>query len=87
MVASALGMPVSTTHCQVPIYFNVRKANFFQLGEIFQVGAVIAIGIQSAGIKSVDWMMVKDIVLSWLLTVPFAAVVAAGIFNMLKLVL
>ena len=50
-----------------------------------QVGAVVAIGIQAAGVGSVDWRVVGEIVVSWVLTVPFAALLAAGILSALKL--
>jgi phosphate/sulfate permease len=52
---------------------------------ILQVGAVVAIGIQSSGFNSVDWVMIREIVTSWVLTVPFAALLAAGLLNLFKL--
>jgi phosphate/sulfate permease len=50
-----------------------------------QVGAVVAIGMQASGTGRVDWRVVREIVLSWVLTVPFAALLAAGILSALKL--
>jgi phosphate/sulfate permease len=41
--------------------------------------------MQSAGADSVEWQVVREIVASWVLTVPFAALLAAGILNALKL--
>lgn len=65
VLASVIGFPVSTTHCQV--------------------GAVVSLGMYSSGSKSVNWHLVYEIVLSWVLTVPFAAVVSIGILHALKL--
>lgn len=41
--------------------------------------------MQSAGVGSVDWPVVREIIASWMLTVPFAALLAGGILNALKL--
>lgn len=55
--ATALGIPVSTTHCQV--------------------GAVIFVGWVSNGFSSVKWSMFGWIALTWLITLPTAAGLAA----------
>ena len=57
VLASWLGMPVSSTHCQI--------------------GSVIAVGVADAGLHSVQWSLFGSIVLTWLITVPAAAGVAA----------
>lgn len=62
LVASRLGLPISTTHTLV--------------------GAVIGIGL-ARGIEAINLGMTRDIVLSWLLTLPAGALVASGIFFIL----
>ena len=55
--ATALGIPVSTTHCQV--------------------GAVVFVGWTAAGPKSVKWSMFGWIAVTWLITLPSSAALAA----------
>lgn len=57
VLASVVGMPVSSTHCQI--------------------GSIVAVGIAEAGVGSVEWSVLSKIVVSWLVTVPLAAVAAA----------
>ena len=59
LVASKLGMPISTTHTVV--------------------GAIIGVGL-ARGLEAVDLRIIKKIVLSWLITVPIAAITAALIY-------
>ena len=58
VLASVVGMPVSSTHCQI--------------------GSIVAVGIAETGLASVEWSVFGKIVVSWLVTVPLAAV-AAGV--------
>ncbi len=66
LVASRLGMPISTTHTLV--------------------GAVLGIGL-ARGIEAINLGMTRDIVLSWLLTLPAGALMASGIFYLLRFLL
>jgi PiT family inorganic phosphate transporter len=59
VLASKLGLPVSTTHVLV--------------------GAVIGVGF-ARGIGAINTRVVTGIVASWLITVPFTAILAAGLF-------
>jgi PiT family inorganic phosphate transporter len=59
LIASKLGMPVSTTHAVV--------------------GAVIGVGL-ARGLDALDLSIIKKIVITWVITVPIAAVTTAGIF-------
>ncbi|MGB8328750.1 MAG: inorganic phosphate transporter [Polyangiales bacterium] len=59
VLASKLGLPVSTTHTLV--------------------GAVIGVGF-ARGIGAINTKVVSGIVASWLITVPFTAILAAGLF-------
>ena len=59
LLASKLGMPVSTTHAVV--------------------GAVIGVGL-ARGLDALDLSIIKKIVVTWVITVPVAAVTTAVIF-------
>jgi len=59
VLASKLGLPVSTTHTLV--------------------GAVIGVGF-ARGIGAINTRVVTGIVASWFITVPFTAILAAGLF-------
>ncbi|XRB18001.1 phosphate transporter [Pseudoscourfieldia marina] len=59
VIATFLGMPVSTTHCQV--------------------GAVVFVGVAAFGFKHVKWWLFGVIVLTWVLTLPFAGLIGAAL--------
>ncbi|MCB1933844.1 MAG: inorganic phosphate transporter [Candidatus Accumulibacter sp.] len=65
VLASGLGLPVSTTH--------------------IAVGAVMGVGL-ARGIGALDLRVIGGIILSWFITVPVGAILAAGIFYMLKVI-
>ncbi len=64
VVASRLGLPISTTHTLV--------------------GAVFGVGL-ARGIEALNLNAIRDIVLSWVLTIPAGAVLAIGIYYLLTL--
>ncbi|WP_461864906.1 inorganic phosphate transporter [Thermococcus sp.] len=64
LVASSLGMPISTTHTVV--------------------GAVVGIGL-ARGVKAINKDILKDIVISWFVTVPVAAIISGILFKVLML--
>jgi inorganic phosphate transporter, PiT family len=63
LVASKLGMPISTTHCLV--------------------GAVLGVGL-ARGIKALNLNMLRDILLSWIVTLPASAVMSILCFYLLR---
>ncbi|RDE49512.1 MAG: anion permease [Candidatus Accumulibacter meliphilus] len=63
VLASGLGLPVSTTH--------------------IAVGAVMGVGL-ARGIGALDLRVIGGIILSWFITVPVGAILAAIIFFILK---
>ncbi|HZD03281.1 MAG TPA: anion permease [Longimicrobiales bacterium] len=65
LVASRLGLPVSTTHVLV--------------------GSVVGVGF-AQGLAALDLRTVRDIVYSWIATVPAAAALGAALFWVLKAV-
>lgn len=62
LIASWLGLPISTTHTVV--------------------GAVIGVGL-ARGVKAINKNIVRDIIISWFVTVPVAALVSGIIFKIL----
>lgn len=44
-----------------------------------QIGSVVAVGIAEAGVSNLNWTVFNKIMISWLVTVPLAAVAAAGL--------
>lgn len=65
MIASRLGMPISTTHTLV--------------------GAVIGVGL-ARGIEALNIGMTRDIIASWIITIPAGALTAVAVYNILALV-
>ncbi|GAB5411081.1 MAG: inorganic phosphate transporter [Chlamydiales bacterium] len=63
LVASKLGLPVSTTHCIV--------------------GAVLGVGL-ARGISALNLRMLRDIVLSWIITLPASAFACIILFYIIK---
>lgn len=64
LIASKLGMPVSTTHCIV--------------------GAVFGVGL-AKGISALNLRMLKDIILSWIVTLPSSAIASIVIYMLIKM--
>lgn len=63
LVASKLGLPISTTHCLV--------------------GAVLGVGL-ARGIRALNLSILRDIVLSWVITLPASAAMSICIFYALR---
>ncbi len=65
LLASKLGLPISTTHCIV--------------------GAVLGVGL-ARGISALNLRTLKDIALSWVVTIPSSAIVCILLFYLIKTV-
>ena len=66
IVASYLGLPISTTHTLV--------------------GSVIGVGM-AGGLAAVNLNIIRKIVASWILTVPIAAGISAGLYVLMRVVI
>ncbi len=65
LLASKLGMPISTTHALV--------------------GAILGVGL-ARGISAINLRMVKDIALSWVITIPVCIFISIVMFYILKVI-
>ncbi len=63
LIASKLGMPISTTHCLV--------------------GAILGVGL-ARGMRALNLNILRDIVLSWIITLPASAAMSIMLFYALK---
>ena len=63
LLASKLGLPISTTHCII--------------------GAVLGVGM-ARGMRALNLNMIKEIVLSWIITIPASAILSISIFYFLR---
>jgi PiT family inorganic phosphate transporter len=66
LIASKLGMPISTTHCLV--------------------GSVLGIGL-ARGIRALNLRTIKEIVLSWIITLPASALMSIVCYYILKIII
>jgi len=66
LLASKLGLPISTTHCLV--------------------GAVLGVGL-ARGLRALNLQMLREIALSWVITLPASAFMSIVCFYLLKSVL
>jgi inorganic phosphate transporter, PiT family len=63
LIASKLGLPISTTHCLV--------------------GAVLGVGL-ARGMRALNLNMLRDIILSWVITIPASAIMSILLFYALR---
>ncbi|EFO87048.1 hypothetical protein CRE_19388 [Caenorhabditis remanei] len=63
LLASKIGLPISTTHCLV--------------------GSVVAVGSIRSG-EGIKWSIFRNIVISWVVTLPVAGLISAGIMLLIK---
>lgn len=63
LIASKLGLPISTTHCLV--------------------GSVLGVGL-ARGFRALNLSMLRDILLSWIVTIPASAIMTIIAFYILK---
>lgn len=71
LLASKIGLPISTTHCKVGSVVFVGYSN----------AKTDASGVKE---KAVDWKLFRSIVYAWLVTVPVAALLSAAFMFVLK---
>lgn len=66
LIASKLGLPISTTHCLV--------------------GAVLGVGL-ARGLRALNLGILREIAISWIITIPASATVSIAFFYLLKALL
>jgi solute carrier family 20 (sodium-dependent phosphate transporter) len=71
LLASKIGLPISTTHCKVGSVVFVGYSN----------AKCDAEGNQE---RAVDWKLFRSIVYAWLVTVPVAAALSAAFMYVLS---
>lgn len=91
LLASKIGIPISTTHCKVGSVVFVGYANS-KLEERQAIAELKNNKNHRASIShqkaSVDWSLFRNIVYAWVVTVPVAALLSAGfMFALCKIVL
>jgi PiT family inorganic phosphate transporter len=65
LIASKLGLPISTTHCIV--------------------GGVLGVGL-ARGLSALNLRTLRDIILSWIITIPSSAIVCILIFEVIRII-
>ncbi len=63
LIASKLGLPISTTHCLVGAVFGVGMAH---------------------GIRALNLSMIREIIISWIVTIPISALMCIAVFYALR---
>jgi len=79
LVATRLGIPVSTTHLEVGAVVGMGVA----YGMVNKGKAGAEDETQGSVLKSVNWFLLIKVFTSWIFTLPLAGITAAGIFAML----
>ncbi|XP_059621511.1 sodium-dependent phosphate transporter 1-B isoform X2 [Phlebotomus argentipes] len=78
LLASKIGLPISTTHCKVGSVVFVGYANTSN-----SCRTPTADDEGAAREKAVDWSLFRNIVYAWVITVPIAAALSAGLMFLL----
>lgn len=73
LLASKVGLPISTTHCKVGSVVFVGYASAEKKRPDAEDGSE-----QTEAPKAVDWHLFRNIVYAWVVTVPVAAGLSAG---------
>ncbi|XP_053670743.1 sodium-dependent phosphate transporter 1-A [Anopheles nili] len=81
LIASKIGLPISTTHCKVGSVVFVGQANARPASGGSSKHAHHAVTAQQ---KAVDWGLFRNIVYAWVITVPIAALLSAGFMMALR---
>ena len=77
LLASKAGLPISTTHCLVSEQCSPI------VNGLVQVGSVVAVGTIKSG-AGIKWKLFGGIATSWVVTLPVAGLISAGIMLLLK---
>ena len=92
-VMATVGQGLTQMDFHLAFSMNLGSATSVLLATLFgwpissthcQVGAVVAVGCAAMGVREVQWGMLGRIALSWILTLPFAFVLSAGLSAVLR---
>ncbi|XP_063696969.1 sodium-dependent phosphate transporter 2 [Culicoides brevitarsis] len=73
LLASKLGLPISTTHCKVgSVVFVGYSSSLSQKNNL------------SSEARGVDWSLFRNIVYAWIVTIPIAAILSAGLMILMQ---
>ena len=76
MICSAAGIPTSTTHCQVMGVLGAGVAKGWS-----DHGSI------KAGLKTIDFVLMRNIALSWIVTIPFALALSSMLYAISRVIL
>ena len=75
MICSVAGIPTSTTHCQVMGVVGAGVAKgWADLGSI------------KKGLRTIDFVLMRNIALSWIVTIPFALTLSAILYSIARVI-
>jgi phosphate/sulfate permease len=76
MICSIAGIPTSTTHCQVMGVVGAGVAKGW-----------VDSGSFKGGLQTIDFSLMRNIALSWIVTIPFALVLSAMLYAVSRVVI
>merc|ERR1711915_778240 len=76
MVCSIAGIPTSTTHCQVMGVVGAGVAKGW-----------VDSGSFKGGLQTIDFSLMRNIALSWIVTIPFAMVLSAMLYAVARVII
>ena len=76
MICSIAGIPTSTTHCQVMGVVGAGVAKGW-----------VDSGSFKGGLQTIDFSLMRNIALSWIVTIPFAMVLSAMLYAVARVII
>ena len=76
MICSIAGIPTSTTHCQVMGVVGAGVAKGW-----------VDSGSFKGGLQTIDFSLMRNIALSWIVTIPFALVLSAMLYAVARVLI
>jgi phosphate/sulfate permease len=76
MICSIAGIPTSTTHCQVMGVVGAGVAKGW-----------VDSGSFKGGLQTIDFSLMRNIALSWIVTIPFALVLSSMLYAVARVII